>query len=118
MGGGGGGGGQRVCCPPSQIIGGGGLAPWPPSFYAYVLCLFIDFKLDEPRQIGVNGQLLPSPRHISSTVHRGDGAEVLASDLTLMMMVFGQFTDHDFALTPISAGKSIYSRTSMARIPL
>ena len=48
---------------------------------------------------GLSSSTLPSPRKISSIVHRrkeppGD------STVTVMLMQFGQFLDHDITLTP------------------
>ena len=53
---------------------------------------------------GLSSSTLPSPRKISSFVHRlkepfGD------STVTVMLMQFGQFLDHDITLTP-EQGKS------------
>ena len=60
---------------------------------------------DVPRLHGVSGGLLPSPRLVSNVVHRGIGPEVLQLDVTLFLMQWGQFTDHDIVLTPIIVGK-------------
>ena len=48
---------------------------------------------------GLASSTLPSPRRISSAIHRGkepDGE----SSITVMLMQFAQFLDHDITLTP------------------
>ena len=67
------------------------------------LCHITDY--DSPRQYGVSGRLLPNPRLVSNLVHRGIGPEVLQLDVTLFLMQWGQFTDHDVVLTPAFTGK-------------
>ena len=42
-------------------------------------------------------------------MHRGIGPEVLQLDVTLFLMQWGQFTDHDVVLTPAFTGKSTIS---------
>ena len=48
---------------------------------------------------GLSSSTLPSPRKISSVVHRGE-EPVGDSTVTVMLMQFGQFLDHDITLTP------------------
>jgi len=48
---------------------------------------------------GLSSSTLPSPRKISSVVHRRD-EPVGDSTVTVMLMQFGQFLDHDITLTP------------------
>ena len=55
-------------------------------------------KISIPRG-GVNPSALPSPRDISSTVHCVDETKDKPA-LSVMVMQFGQFLDHDITLTP------------------
>ena len=57
-----------------------------------------DDLISRPRG-GINPSKLPSPRKISSVVHRvkETGSKPTAS---VMLMQFGQFLDHDITLTP------------------
>ena len=48
---------------------------------------------------GVNPSTLPSPRHVSSAVHRVRETES-KPPVSVMLMQFGQFLDHDITLTP------------------
>ena len=48
---------------------------------------------------GLSSSTLPSPRKISSVVHRRE-EPVGDSTVTVMLMQFGQFLDHDITLTP------------------
>lgn len=75
-----------------------------------VICLA--FQLEEPRQLGVRGQYLPSARFVSNKVHRGVGTEAGAPDVTLFLMQWGQFTDHDLVLTPIATGEQLSFKLS------
>ena len=68
--------------------------------------LFLFSVFERPRLHSVSGGLLPSPRHISNMVHQGLGGEIPELGITLFLMQWGQFTDHDIVLTPISTGKS------------
>ena len=55
-------------------------------------------KINIPRG-GLNSLRLPSPRSISSKVHRLKRIED-DPNISLMVMQFGQFLDHDITLTP------------------
>ena len=55
-------------------------------------------KKDLPRG-GLNPSRLPSPRDISAKVHRVKETKE-NSIVSLMVMQFGQFLDHDITLTP------------------
>ena len=48
---------------------------------------------------GVNPSTLPNPRHVSSTVH-GVPETQSKPAVSVMLMQFGQFLDHDITLTP------------------
>ncbi|GFO02039.1 eosinophil peroxidase [Plakobranchus ocellatus] len=50
-----------------------------------------------PRVKGVGGAILPGPRTVSVNCH---GPSDDRADVTLMVMQWGQFLDHDVALTP------------------
>ena len=48
---------------------------------------------------GIHPSSLPNPRSVSEAVHMpGQGVE--SSKISLMVMMFGQFLDHDITLTP------------------
>ena len=55
-------------------------------------------KISTPRG-GFNPSKLPSPRDISARVHRIQETKSRPS-VSLMVMQFGQFLDHDITLTP------------------
>ncbi|XP_053386612.1 peroxidase-like protein isoform X2 [Mercenaria mercenaria] len=60
-----------------------------------------DDTLGSPRTKGFRGRSLPNPRTVSNTVHRNSTFQETRSDrLTLHVMGFGQFLDHDIARTP------------------
>ncbi|XP_069110176.1 peroxidase-like protein [Argopecten irradians] len=59
-------------------------------------------SLDEPRKTGVGGEDLPSARKVSNDVFRDISGPQLSEDNTVMVMAWGQFTDHDFIRTPMS----------------
>ena len=48
---------------------------------------------------GFNPSSLPNPRSVSRAVHR-PGQGVRSKNVSLMVMQFGQFLDHDLTLTP------------------
>ena len=75
-------------------------------FSSLLIChnCFAAFQLKEPRQHGVGGGLLPSARDVSNKVHRAPGGEIPEFGITLFLMQWGQFTDHDITLTPIPTG--------------
>ena len=55
-------------------------------------------KQDIPRG-GMNNSRLPNPRDITAKVHRLKRAKE-RPPVSLMVMQFGQFLDHDITLTP------------------
>ncbi|XP_065339548.1 heme peroxidase 2-like [Cloeon dipterum] len=55
-------------------------------------------RVSVPRVTGISGRPLPSPRIISTLVHRD--VSHLSSRFSLMLMQFGQFLDHDISFTP------------------
>ncbi|XP_053381924.1 thyroid peroxidase-like [Mercenaria mercenaria] len=57
----------------------------------------------DPRTTGIDGKPLPNPRFISNAVHANPSPlESLSRTNTLLLFAFGQFLDHDIALTPES----------------
>ena len=73
---------------------------------------FIFTVFEAPRLHGVSGLPLPSARKVSNHVHRGVGPDILQQDVTLFLMQWGQFTDHDIVLTPVPSGKYKYEGNS------
>lgn len=55
-----------------------------------------DDKIEEPRRTSVTGEPLPNPRSVSLAVHDPLDLPTVLSNLGVM---FGQFIDHDLALT-------------------
>ncbi|CAN8073647.1 unnamed protein product [Agarophyton chilense] len=53
-----------------------------------------------------HGARLPSPRHISNIVSNQDGDTVNSMRLNEMFTFFGQFIDHDFALSPLDGNSN------------
>ena len=58
--------------------------------------------ISSPRSRSVSGQPLPNPRSVSQLIHTPEATPDTA--FTLTMMQWGQFIDHDLALTPIPRG--------------
>ena len=57
-----------------------------------------DDSISIPRG-GMHPSNIPNPRAISSAVHRVQGTKPL-QPVSVMLMQFGQFLDHDLTLTP------------------
>ena len=79
------------------------------------------FILDDgentPRTVGLNNKALPNARKVSNVVHcNTEGKEEQSTSLTLHVMGFGQFLDHDIARTPEQDGKYAYYFLSFLRI--
>lgn len=60
-----------------------------------------------PRTKGVKGLLLPNPRVISNTVHRGGFSPPRSNVFNVALTTFGQFIDHDVISTPTVRGKTV-----------
>lgn len=61
-----------------------------------------DDNLGLPRIKGLKNKELPNPRTVSNVVHRNRlYKETHSDELTLHAMGFGQFLDHDIAITPV-----------------
>ncbi|XP_060583221.1 peroxidase-like [Ruditapes philippinarum] len=60
--------------------------------------------IDAPRRFGVSGEELPSARVISNELHKADGQSPRNDKLTMMVMQWGQFIDHDIVSTPVMKG--------------
>lgn len=58
--------------------------------------------LSKPRTTSVSGKPLASPRLISTNMHNDVSAPHVR--YTLMVMQWGQFTDHDVIFTPVNKG--------------
>ena len=57
-------------------------------------------QLGQVRSKSVQGGDLPSPRKISTTIHKLASNKDLDHHLTSMHMLWGQFIDHDISHTP------------------
>ncbi|KRX61985.1 Peroxidasin -like protein [Trichinella sp. T9] len=55
---------------------------------------------DEPRKFGVNGDPLPSARHVANVIHKSK--DIIHKKYSHILMTFGQFLDHDLTHTPMS----------------
>ena len=62
--------------------------------------------ISSPRQVGVFGTALPSPRLISNLVHQAARSDILEPSDSVFLMQFGQLLDHDFIDTPTLKGMS------------
>ena len=51
---------------------------------------------------GLNNSSLPNPIKISTVVHAGKSEENTAQNISVLLMQFAQFLDHDLTLTPES----------------
>jgi len=68
------------------------------------LILFIA-QPGQPRSLSLSGRNLPTARDVSLTVHSNIGQEITWSpSLSMAVMQFGQFVDHDVILTPVEEG--------------
>ncbi|XP_071090170.1 salivary peroxidase/catechol oxidase-like [Haliotis cracherodii] len=54
-----------------------------------------------PRTRGVDGRPLPSPRIVSTFIHKSDSETTRLVSLSNMFQVWGQFLDHDLTFTPM-----------------
>ncbi|KAJ8313509.1 hypothetical protein KUTeg_008070 [Tegillarca granosa] len=61
-----------------------------------------------PRTTGVDGTQLPSARLISNVLMKSVGDPVYESNLTLMMVAWGQFLTHDMMLTPPTSVRTYF----------
>lgn len=68
------------------------------SIFRRLLLAEYDDGISYPRIKGVNGGILPNPRHISSVIHHDNNK--VDQRYTLALMQWGQFLDHDITLTP------------------
>ena len=72
------------------------------TVFARMLPAAYDDGVSQPRSRSVTGQDLPSPRFISTSIHKD--IQHPHSRYTLMVMQFGQFLDHDITFTPLNKG--------------
>lgn len=54
-------------------------------------------------KVSMSGRPLPNPRLVSSLLHQNDEA---TGDFTHMMMLWGQFLDHDLSLSPVAQSRN------------
>ncbi|XP_033756913.1 chorion peroxidase-like [Pecten maximus] len=60
-----------------------------------------DDGFNSPRSRAEDGTPLPSPRDISNILHQSTGNQTYESKLTVMLMTWGQFINHDIVGTPL-----------------
>jgi len=72
------------------------------TVFARMLPAAYEDGVSVPRTRSVTGELLPSPRTISTSIHN-DLSHPHAR-YTLLVMQFGQFLDHDITFTPLNKG--------------
>lgn len=88
---------------------------WGRAGTAFQRILSPDYQdgVNAARQLSVRSMPLPSPRSISSQVilHQHDVYE----NLTILIMQWGQFLDHDLTHTPITKGKDMSDITCCKR---
>ncbi|XP_060069525.1 chorion peroxidase-like [Ylistrum balloti] len=84
-----------------------------------------DDGFNSPRSKAEDGTPLPSPRNISNILHKSTGNQTYESRLTVMLMTWGQFINHDIIGTPLikdENGNSLdccgIDRTNPACLPL
>ncbi|OWF51425.1 chorion peroxidase-like [Mizuhopecten yessoensis] len=69
-----------------------------------------DDGFNSPRSRGQDGAPLPNPRNISNELHQSNGNQTYESKLSVMLMTWGQFINHDIVGTPLikdSHGRSL-----------
>ena len=78
-----------------------------PSLVVSSLCFYMLLfsGIGAPRNTDRLGDQLPSARVVSNNVFRVDGKSPRNDQLTVMVMQWGQFIDHDFVATPLMSGK-------------
>lgn len=60
-----------------------------------------DDGFNSPRSRAEDGSPLPNPRDISNSLHQSTGNQTYESKLTVMLMTWGQFINHDIIGTPL-----------------
>lgn len=53
----------------------------------------------------MTGDPLPSPRMISNVIHRAGDCSIANAKLTVLVMQFAQFMEHDVISTPMITGE-------------
>ena len=76
-----------------------------PSLVVSSLYMLLFSGIGAPRNTDRLGDQLPSARVVSNNVFRVDGKSPRNDQLTVMVMQWGQFIDHDFVATPLMSGK-------------
>ncbi|XP_013422154.2 chorion peroxidase-like [Lingula anatina] len=85
---------------------------WGKSFEPFKRFLHPMYEDGRSCAVGVNterskgrfGVPLPNPRAVSSSIHEGSNTTLNSKSHTRLLMLFGQFLDHDLTHTPVPKG--------------
>jgi hypothetical protein len=84
---------------------------WYILFWTHFIVLFAGIQA--PRVSVVDKGELPNPRLVTSIVHRD--VDQPSNELTILIMSWGQFIDHDVALAAPPRGKQIKANQSILK---
>lgn len=68
------------------------------------LCYISFIGIEMPIQLDISGAPLPSAREISNLIHRQGDVMDMNAVLTVMVMQWGQFLEHDILSIPVNRG--------------
>lgn len=72
--------------------------------YAVFILYFSFIGIEMPIQLDISGAPLPSAREISNLIHRQGDVMDMNAVLTVMVMQWGQFLEHDILSIPVNRG--------------
>lgn len=72
--------------------------------YAVFILYFSFIGIEMPIQLDISGAPLPSAREISTLIHRQGDVMDMNAVLTVMVMQWGQFLEHDILSIPVNRG--------------